>query len=429
MPTFAAQVFQNEYLPEGAGTVDAVITVTAAADAAGAAGAPTEAVEVLILDRSGSMNEEGGSKIRAARQAACAAIDQLRDGVWFAVLGGNTTTELIFPDVTEGLVRASQVTREQAQRRIKRVTAEEGTAIGSWLVAAAGLFARRPDAIHHAILLTDGKNQHESQQQLEAALARCAGQFECDCRGLGADWDVAELRHIGSALLGSVDIIPHPEDMEDEFRSLMESAMQKAVAGVALRIWAPQGSRIEFVKQVAPAIEDLTTRAVPVNALTGDVPLGAWSPGESRDYHLQVVIPAGAVGDERLAARVMLVVGGQQVSSSLVKAIWTDDERLSTRINHEVADYTGQAELADAIAEGLAAHEAGDDHTATVRLGRAVQLAHQSGNEGTVRLLREVVDVEDADHGTVRLKADVDRLTAMTLDTRSTRTVRVTKGG
>jgi hypothetical protein len=197
---------------------------------------------------------------------------------------------------------------------------------------------------------------------------------------------------------------------------------------VSLRLWAPQGSKVEFVKQVSPNIEDLTGKAVPVNALTGDVPLGSWSAGESRDYHVQVTIPPGNVGDERLAARVMLMLGDQQVSAGLVKAIWTDDERLSTRINREVAHYTGQAELADAIADGLAAHEAGDERTATVRLGRAVQLAHESGNDDTVQLLRQVVDVDDAESGTVRLKPNVDKLTAMTLDTRSTRTVRVNKG-
>jgi hypothetical protein len=133
------------------------------------------------------------------------------------------------------------------------------------------------------------------------------------------------------------------------------------------------------------------------------------------------------VGDERLAARVMLMVGDQQVSAGLVKAIWTSDEQLSTRINRQVAHYTGQAELAEAIADGLAAREAGDEATATVRLGRAVQLAHEGGNTDTVRLLKEVVDVDNPETGTVRLKRDVDKLTAMTLDTRSTRTVRVNK--
>jgi hypothetical protein len=215
--------------------------------------------------------------------------------------------------------------------------------------------------------------------------------------------------------------------MDAAFRELMEAAMGKAVADVRLRMWAPQGSRVEFVRQVAPAIEDMTNRAAPVNALTADFPLGAWATAEARDYHLRVTIPPGNVGDERLAARVMLMVGDQQVSAGLVKAIWTGDEQLSTRINRQVAHYTGQAELAEAIHEGLAAREAGDEATATVRLGRAVQLAHEGGNADTVKLLKEVVEVENPETGTVRLKRDVDKLTAMTLDTRSTRTVRVNK--
>ena len=140
------------------------------------------------------------------------------------------------------------------------------------------------------------------------------------------------------------------------------------------------------------------------------------------------VLPA-AVGDERLAARISLMVGDEAVSQGLVRAVWTDDEALSTRINAQVAHYTGQAELAQAIQEGLQARKDGDIDTATVKLGRAVQLATQSGNDGTVKLLRKVVEVEDADTGTVRVRRDVDALDEMELDTRSTRTVRVQKSG
>lgn len=42
--------------------------------------------------------------------------------------------------------------------------------------------------------------------------------------------------------------------------------------------------------------------------------------------------------------------------------------------------------------------------------------------------LRKVVEVEDADTGTVRVRRDVEALDEMELDTRSTRTVRVQKG-
>jgi hypothetical protein len=204
--------------------------------------------------------------------------------------------------------------------------------------------------------------------------------------------------------------------------------MKKQVADVALRLWSPKGATIEFLKQVSPNIDNLTAKAVTVDALTDDFPLGAWAGEESRDYHLRVKIPAGGVGDERLGARVMLALDGQAEPIALVRAVWTNDENLSTRINREVAHYTGQAELADAIHDGLAARAVGDDDTATMKLGRAVQLAHETGNEDSVRLLQKVVDIENLETGTVRLRKQVADVDAMALDVRSTRTVRVGKG-
>ena len=86
--------------------------------------------------------------------------------------------------------------------------------------------------------------------------------FQCDCRGVGADWEVNELRDISSALLGTVDIIAEPEDMADDFRQMMRTSMGRGVADATLRVWAPQGAEVQFVRQVAPTIEDLTDRAV-----------------------------------------------------------------------------------------------------------------------------------------------------------------------
>ena len=132
-----------------------------------------------------------------------------------------------------------------------------------------------------------------------------------------------------------------------------------------------------------------------------------------------------------LAARVSVVRSGSGdvLGQGLVTATWTEDTALSTRISRGVAHYTGQAELAEAIQEGLAARKAGDEPTATARLGRAVALAAASGNDGTARLLERVVEVVDAPSGTVRLRRAVADVDEMTLDTRSTRTVRVRGDG
>ena len=421
MALFTAEVFQNEFLAPDAVVVDAVVSVKANGAATVAV---NRAVEILIVDMSGSMNDEGGRKFRAALQASSAAIDCIRDGVQFAVIAGCEVADLVYP--SRGLAIADQRTRGEAKAAINGVRAGGGTAIGTWLDAARMLADQVPGAIAHAILLTDGKNQHQQPWQLDKAIADACGHFQCDTRGLGAAWELSELRKIASALLGTVDIIPDPQAMSAEFTALMDHAMGKRVGGVALRLWIPQGATIEFFRQVSPSLEDLTPAGVEVNPLTKQYALGAWAGEESRDYHLRVRVPSAGVGEERLAARVALQVDADQIPVGLVRAVWTDDEAKSTRINRQVAHYTGQAELAEVIAEGLAAREAGDDRTATIKLGRAVQLASEAGNDGTVRLLAKVVDVDNPETGTVKLKQKVSDLDAMALDVRSTRTVRVT---
>jgi hypothetical protein len=54
-------------------------------------------------------------------------------------------------------------------------------------------------------------------------------------------------------------------------------------------------------------------------------------------------------------------------------------------------------------------------------------MANQTGNDATAKLLRNVVDVQDAETGTVKLKAQVAKEDEMALDTRSTKTTRLTK--
>ncbi|HEY2301731.1 MAG TPA: VWA domain-containing protein [Acidimicrobiales bacterium] len=422
MTTFSAQTYQNEYLPEGGSQVDAVVTVTASGS--GGTLGSTAAAEIIIIDTSGSMDYPP-AKLRAAQQATTAAVDCLRDGVSFGIVAGTKRAHQIYP-AGGTLAAASAATRQQAKIAVGGLKANGGTAIGAWLTLANELFATVPGAIHHAILLTDGKDESETEADLDLALESAQGRFQCDCRGVGTDWVVSELRKVATSLLGSVDIIADPAAMAADFTEVIEAAMGKAVNDVSLRLWTPLGATVEFVKQVAPTIEDLTDRRTPVNPRSDDYPTGAWG-DESRDYHVSIRVAPGQMGDEMLAGRVSLVVNGEVESQALVKAIWTEDAQLTTRINPAVAHYTGQAELAGAIQEGLEARKAGDEATATFKLGRAVQLAAESGNESTTKLLAKVVEVDDAASGTVRLKRQVDDADEMALDTRSTKTVRVVR--
>jgi hypothetical protein len=106
--------------------------------------------------------------------------------------------------------------------------------------------------------------------------------------------------------------------------------MAKDMGDIALRVWTPQVAAVRFLKQVAPAVEDLTARRTQAAPQTGDYPTGAWRAG-SRDYHLCVEVTPAAAGQEMLAARVSLIAdtasGQQTLGQGLVRVMWTDESR------------------------------------------------------------------------------------------------------
>ena len=425
MAEFTATVHQNEHLPDGGTDVHAIVSVTCtgAGTVAPMSSGSGEAGEIIIVDVSGSMDVQG---VQAAAYAASAALDQIVDGVWFAIVAGNHEAALCYPTTgTASMVRMSPQSRLEAKRSLQRLVPGGGTAMGRWLLAAAQLFGTVPTLTkRHAILLTDGANQHETPQELSWAIEQVRGRYQADCRGLGAAWQVEEVRRIAEALMGTVELIRTWDGLPEDFARLMQQSMGRGVSDAELRVWAPQGAQIPFVKQVAPTLEDLTGRRREVNALTGSYDTGAWG-DETRDYHVAVRLAPRALGQEQLAARVQLAVAGEVRAQGLVKARWSDDSVLTAQISPEVAHYTGQTELASAIQEGLRAKAIGDDTTATSKLGRAVQLARQTGDEAATSRLARVVDIEDAATGRVRLRHNVDRLDEMELDTASTKTTRV----
>lgn len=185
VPQFSVEVYQNEFLPEGGRDVNAIVTVTSTgggttggvplADGAPAsarrAGQAPDAAVVLMVDCSGSMDYPP-TKMRNARDATAAAIDTLRDGTRFAVVAGTHVAKDVYPGNGQ-LATADPVTKAQAKEALRRLSAGGGTAIGTWLRLADRLLGAAEVDIRHGILLTDGRNEHESPEDLRAALDSC----------------------------------------------------------------------------------------------------------------------------------------------------------------------------------------------------------------------------------------------------------------
>lgn len=416
---FKAEVFQNQYLPRGSGEVHAIMTVMAGEPT----GTPGGRLFGILCDSSGSM--EGG-KLVAARGAIARLVSMLPEDCLFFIVAGNDEARLVYP-----VSPATPDHKSRAIGAVQRIRADGGTAISTWLAAALQQFQAMPQRLRQAVLLTDGQNDDADEQKLTLTLGACEGAFQCDCRGVGTDWKVDQLRKIAGKLLGTIDIIPSPSQIEADFRAILEKAMTKRLSDVSLRLWTPQGANIKFCKQVSPEIVDLTARSRQVKPQIRDYPTGAWGKNESRDFHFCIEVKPGQVGDEVLAGRASLVYQSAGVENKAAEArilaIWTEDDDKTAKIDRVVAHYTGQAELAQSIQDGLEARAHGDVEKATALLGKAVKIANQSGNESTAKLLRGVVEVQDAEKGTVRLKGRVEKEDEMALETRSTKTARVVK--
>lgn len=419
---FKLETFLNSYLPMGTTRMDAIVTVNA--DTSGDVPSAAKTIVGLIVDTSGSME---GERILAVKQATTKAIELLDESSYFFIVQFSNQAYFVFD-----LAQATRENKNLAARRVSNLRADANTKMSTGLKLAYQAFQKISSAIHYAIFLTDGENDDNDEYELDNALKMCEGVFQCDCRGVGTDWKPKQLQKIARKLLGTATIIPDPSGIEADFRASIEKAKGRGIADVRLRLWTPKSVKILMCKQMSPEILDLTNRATRVDGQTLDYPTGAWG-NESRDYHVAFEVVPGEVGDEILACRPSIVYqeSGQtqetKITGTPVVLTWTEDESLSARINEQVAHYTGQEELAQAIQKGLEARAQNDMDTATKFLGRAAKLAADSGNVEITKRLSKVVDIVDANQGTVRLKSRVAKADEMDLDLSSSRTARANR--
>jgi hypothetical protein len=408
---------------------EALITVTA--HPAGAAAPAAAAVEVLIMDRSRSML--GENKIHEAHRAACAAIDVLPDGVLLGIIAGNRTAEPVFP-AAGGLAVIDAGTKAAAKRQVMSLRPEGGTEIGRWLAAANELFATGPAAgfVRHAVLYTDGKNEHETPAALDAALSACADRFVCDVRGVGGDWHYAELRHIAEMLHGDATAVLRIADLAEDFTQLMQRVQRLVVPRAYLRL-QPRGSfRISSIAQTYPVRVDLTRHQQPAGNAAVDVPLGPWEQ-QTRRYQLSLQFDPATLPaeDDVRAARVELLTeiadGTRERRASaalVVRRHATPDFRTVvpeslTKVEKERELSLAMQACADAWLNRRTA-DADDELNLALRLAREVR---------DVRLpLLEGVAVAGPD-GRARLRPDVTPGEMQRLGLDSTKTALTVTGG
>jgi ArsR family metal-binding transcriptional regulator len=421
---FKIENYYNPNLVMGSPRLDAILSVTASDSSQKSAAAGRRRAIIFVIDISGSMSDS--NKIEMAKLAVRKSINLLDESCLFGVIAFSSNTTVIM-----NLCEATQLNKEIANEKVKRLNSYGGTYMSAALEEVLHMISSQESMMILVQFVTDGQNDPSNHSSLEKVLDLCEGRFQCDCWGIGTDWRPDEIRNISNRLLGYADAVPDPEKLEVYFKAALERAMSKGVGDVRLRLQMPKIAKVVTIKQVSPAIVDLSKLSKRVDEKNIDIPLGAWG-DENREYQVAFELPPQGEGEEMMACKpkVVYTQDGQEIviEGERLVAVWSSDVTRTSRIDEQVAHYSGQEELASSINEGLKAKARGDEDTATMLLGKAAKIAVESGNEEVTMRLKKVVEIVDAEQGTVRLKRDASKAADLELDMGGTMTIRKRPG-
>ncbi|WP_314245157.1 hypothetical protein [Streptomyces sp. DSM 40907] len=108
-----------------------------------------------------------------------------------------------------------------------------------------------------------------------------------------------------------------------ELASLIARTRQAFARNLALRVAVPGGGQVRFVKQLTPAVDDLTGHGYQAGPGTGEYPIDV-PDGESCDYHLLLDLPPGRRDGEVVAAELSIVALPPSDDGQILARLMTD---------------------------------------------------------------------------------------------------------
>ncbi|MFE9452360.1 VWA domain-containing protein [Streptomyces sp. NPDC006739] len=362
--------------------------------------------EVLVVDTSRSMLHPD-DKLHAAKDATVAAIRLLPDGTPFAVLSGRFNATVVYPGPgSTAMAVAGPAERRAAERVVRTLDADGGTAIGTWLYLARRLLTEQSAPIKHVLLLTDGRNEHDDDprvaMRLDTALDACEGRFVCDVWGIGEGWDSGELLRIARRLHGQAGAVERESELPAVYERLVTGLLGKTVPELRIRLTPNPGTVIREVRQIVPTEQD---------------PLAATAFGGRAEYvtrawgeevrHYQVVLaadPTGrATGEDLQLAAVELDVPdfGRPVRLPAPVPIlvnWNDEPADPSEVYSAVHRSRLYQRTNAAVVAAYRAWQRTDALEADGEFARALALARELGDTDLLATLRRLEDEPGSGH-------------------------------
>ncbi|NEO85608.1 MAG: VWA domain-containing protein [Spirulina sp. SIO3F2] len=209
----------------------------------------------LVLDHSGSMN---GRPLKTVKQAALDLVDRLSPSDRLSVVAFDHRAKVIVPNQP---VENPDVIK----RRIERLEPDGGTAIDKGMqlgIEEAG--KGRKDAISQLFVLTDGENEHGSNERcLKFSQLALEYNMTVNSLGFGAHWNQDVLEQIADYAGGTLTYIEEPDQAQAAFQQLLHRAQSVGLTNAHLCIDLDSNVRLADLKpvaQVAPETVELNVQ-------------------------------------------------------------------------------------------------------------------------------------------------------------------------
>jgi Ca-activated chloride channel homolog len=202
----------------------------------------------LILDHSGSM---GGRPLETVKQAAIQLIDRLSPGDRISIVA--------FDHRAKVLVHNQEIENPASIKlQISQLKAAGGTAIDEGMRLGIEELAKgKKDTVSQAFLLTDGENEHGSNDRcLKLAKLATSYNLTLNTLGFGDAWNQDILEQLADAGGGTLSFIQYPEQAIEEFGRLFTRMQSVALTNAHLVLSLMPGVRLAELKPIAQVSPD-----------------------------------------------------------------------------------------------------------------------------------------------------------------------------
>jgi Ca-activated chloride channel homolog len=202
----------------------------------------------LVLDHSGSMS---GQPLDTVKKAARELIDQMNEKDYISVVGFDHKAKVVVANQT-------LTNPEAVKDNIQSLRASGGTSIDEGIkLALQELSKAKKNTISQAFVLTDGENEHGSNQRcLEFSQLAAEYGITLHTLGFGDHWNQDVLEKIADVGGGAMAYIESPDQATSEFQKLLRRVQSVGLVNAYLVLKLAPNVRLAELKPIAQVMPD-----------------------------------------------------------------------------------------------------------------------------------------------------------------------------